>query len=123
MSENSQSLAGQTLRWKFEDGPTAGTTYEHTFRPDGTVVFRDVSAGEKGMEAEPTPAETKAPRYASYEVAPSTHLVSYLSDSGYTLTVALNLDTQRCYGIASNEKEWHPLKGTLVQSRQDRSAA
>ncbi len=38
-----QSLAGQTLRWKFSGGPTAGTVYEHKFRSDGTVVWRNVS--------------------------------------------------------------------------------
>ena len=133
-STRSQSLAGQTLRWKFADGPTAGTVYEHTFREDGTVVWRDVSpekegAGAKGEKGagKGAPSEALAkpegPEYASFEVAPSTHLVSYLSDSGYTLTVALNLDTQRCYGIASNEDEWYPLEGELVTATVDRSAA
>ena len=41
------------------------------------------------------------------------HLVSYLSDSGYTLTVAMNLETGRIYGFASNDKEWHPVSGRL----------
>jgi hypothetical protein len=130
MPEHSQSLAGKTLRWTFGEGPTAGVIYEHTFRSDGTVVWHDVSgakkdAGEKGVAKEkPKGEKAAAPKYASFEVAPSTHLVSYLSpDSGYTLTVALNLDTQRCYGIASNEKEWYPLEGTLAPAQRDRNAA
>jgi hypothetical protein len=85
-------------------------TYEHTFHPDGTVVWRGVDA------AKDKPAREKSesgPRYASFEVAPETHLVSYLADSGYTLTVAVNLKTLRCYGIASNNKEWYPLTGTV----------
>ena len=103
-----KSLAGMTVRWKFDDGPTAGTTYEHTFRKDGTVVFRDVARSDKPSKDSPGPS------YASFEVAPATHLISYLSeDSGYTLTVALNFETQKCFGVASNGKEWFPLTGTL----------
>jgi hypothetical protein len=110
----SESLAGQTLRWKFNEGPTAGTVYEHAFRSDGTVVWRDASAGAR-VEAEPGERSKRTPatKYASFEVAPGTHLVSYLSESGYTLTVALNFDTKRCWGIASNEKEWYPLTGSF----------
>jgi hypothetical protein len=106
--ESSRTLAGRTLQWKFVDGPTADKVYEHTFHRDGTVVFHEVKGGG------PAPKSSKeGPRYASFEVAPATHLVSYLSDSGFTLTVAVNLDTRRVYGIASNEKQWFPLTGTL----------
>ena len=28
---------GQTMRWTFHEGPTAGSTYEHTFGKNGTV--------------------------------------------------------------------------------------
>src|SRR2546428_9775306 len=35
-------LRGKTVRWTFEDGPTAGTTFEHRFSPDGTVEYRAV---------------------------------------------------------------------------------
>lgn len=106
--EVSKSLSGMTLRWKFDEGPTAGTTYEHTFRPDGTVVFRDISRSDKPSKEGP------GAKYAAFEVAPATHLVSYLSkESGYTLTVALNFETQKCFGVASNQKEWFPLTGTL----------
>jgi hypothetical protein len=129
MPESAQSLAGQTLRWKFEDGPTAGTVYEHTFRPDGTVVWRDVSgekktgaAKDQGAEEKPA-AKAEAPRYASFEVTPKTHLVSYLSHSGYTLTVALNFDTGHCYGIASNSEQWFPLEGRLVTEPPDPDAS
>jgi hypothetical protein len=36
-----------------------------------------------------------------------------LSDSGYTLTLALNFRTGRMVGFASNEKSWYPVKGTF----------
>src|SRR5512146_3441782 len=112
--EVSRALAGTTLRWTFDQGPTAGTIYEHQFRPDGTVVWRDVGRGA-GAESGDGSEEDAVPGrpYASFEVAPATHLVSYLSESGYTLTVALNFETGRCFGIASNAAEWYPLTGTL----------
>ena len=103
----STSLSGQTIRWKFESGPTAGGTYEHTFEPDGSVSFRKLDGEGKGKP-------TREKKYASFEVAPAVHLVSYLAaESGYTLTVAMNFDTGRLYGFASNDKEWHPVSGTL----------
>lgn len=33
----------------------------------------------------------------------------------YTLTVALNFETGRLYGFASNDKEWYPVSGTLEE--------
>jgi hypothetical protein len=122
MSDANQSLAGRTIRWTFDDGPTAGTTFEHTFSTDGTVTWRDVSAKKAPAKS----AETKSGNgksgngkdpegvpYASFEVAPDVHLVSYLSDSGYTLTVTVNLETLQCSGVASNAEEWYPSTGTV----------
>ena len=103
----STSLSGRTFRWKFEEGPTAGGTYEHTFAPDGSVEFRKMDGKDGGKP-------TREKRYASFAVAPEVHLVSYLAaESGYTLTVAMNFDTGRIYGFASNDKEWYPVSGTL----------
>jgi MoaF N-terminal domain len=107
MAETSTSLSGQTFRWKFEDGPTAGGTYEHVFNPDGSVEFKKLDGDGEGKP-------TRVKKYAAFEVAPKVHLVSYLAEeSGYTLTVAMNFDTLRLYGFASGGKEWHPVSGTL----------
>lgn len=49
----SLSLAGRSLRWKFPGGPTGDTIYEHVFKPDGTVIWRDVHGnGERKKEKE-----------------------------------------------------------------------
>ncbi len=107
MTETSTSLSGRTFRWTFEEGPTAGGTYEHAFEPDGRVAYRKVDGDKPGKP-------NRDNKYASYEVAPGVYLVSYLAaESGYTLTVAMNLETGRLYGFASNGKEWHPVSGTL----------
>ena len=107
MTETPASLSGRILRWAFEEGPTAGGTYEHTFEPNGGVMFRKVDGTESGKL-------TRVDQYASYEVAPEVHLVSYLApESGYTLTVAMNFATKRLYGFASNDKEWYPVSGKL----------
>jgi len=106
MIQTAETLAGRTLRWKFEEGPTAGSTYEHTFHPDGSVEFRKLDGKKEGKA-------TREKKYASFEVAPEVHLVSYLGASGYTLTVALNFRTGTLYGFASNEKEWYPVSGKV----------
>jgi hypothetical protein len=106
MPETSDSLSGRTIRFKFAEGPTAGATYEHTFETDGSVLFRKLDGAAKGNL-------TREKKYGSFEVAPGIHLVSYLGESGYTLTVALNLNTERLYGFASNNKEWYLVSGTL----------
>jgi predicted secreted hydrolase len=110
MPEQANPLAGRTFKWTFNDGPTAGKTYEHVFNADGTAVFKEVNGaqpaaatGEKGLGI----------KYASFQIAPNMHLISYLSNHGYTLTVAMNLDNKELHGFASNDKEWHPLKGTV----------
>lgn len=127
----SLSLAGQTLRFRFDDGPTAGTTYEHKFNSDGTVVYRGVGDGAKAKSAteEKQKSGEQAPKqsgsggesgpkagptkYASYEVAPRMHLVSYLSGQGYTLTVLVNTNDGNLHGFASSSKEWYPVTGKL----------
>ena len=53
------------------------------------------------------------PGSAAFEVAPGLHLVSYLSASGYTLTVLVNTNDGRLHGFASSAKEWYPLTGIL----------
>lgn len=107
MPDTSTALYGRIFKWTFKEGPTAGGTYEHAFDAEG-VAFRKVDSGSEGGKA------TRATKVASYEVAPSVHLVSYLAEeSGYTLTVAMNLETKRIYGFASGNNEWHPVSGTL----------
>jgi hypothetical protein len=107
-TSTSTSLAGRTLRWTIKEGPTAGSTYEHRFEADGSVVFCKVEGGTASGKG------TRVKKYASFEVAPEVQLLSYLAaESGYTLTVALNFDTGRLYGFASNDKEWYPVSGTF----------
>ena len=81
MAEHTNPLSGRTFRFTFNDGPTAGKTYEHTFSPDGTVVFREVN----GAPQSAAPGEQQPGiKYASFKIGPNTHLVSYLSNHGYT---------------------------------------
>jgi hypothetical protein len=110
MAEQTNPLAGRTFSWTFNDGPTAGKTYEHVFNPDDTVVFREANGAPQ-----PAAVGEKGPgtKYASFQIAPNMHLVSYLSNHGYTLTVVMNFDNRELHGFVSNDKEWHPLKGTV----------
>src|ERR1043165_9507495 len=90
-------VRGKTMRWSFTDGPTAGSTYEHTFSKSGTVKFKAVGGGDatkpaKGASAPKKapkagkPSKLEAPKYAAMRAADEAYAVSYLSGSGYTLT-------------------------------------
>jgi phenolic acid decarboxylase len=100
------SLEGKTLRWTFDDGPTAGKTYEHTFSKDGTILFKGMDGPAKGQS-------TRAKQSATEKVTDDIFVISYLGDSGYTLTVVLDFDRQRMVGFASNDKEWYQQHGTF----------
>lgn len=104
---------GRSLRWTFTDGPTAGTTFEHTFHEDGTVAWNTAERpGESHVPSkEQSPGPQERVKYAAVRVADDVHVVSYLAASGYTLTVALNFNDHRMYGFASNDKEWYPAQG------------
>jgi hypothetical protein len=109
MGQQSNALSGRVFNWTFNDGPTAGKTYEHTFAPDGTVKFREAGAPSMPQSGSAMPAS----KYAAFEIGQNMYLVSYLSSHGYTLTVAMNLDSKDLHGFASNDKEWYPVAGTV----------
>jgi len=102
-----ESLVGATVQWAFSEGPTKGTTYEHTFNADGSVEYRDVTEGKAKGKA------TREKLCGVEKITPGVHVVSYLSSSGYTLTVVLNFEDMSAHSYASNEKGWFPAKGTF----------
>ncbi|HLX23685.1 MAG TPA: hypothetical protein VKR38_10095 [Usitatibacter sp.] len=93
-------VLGKTIHLSWTDGPTKGTTQAHRFLLDGTVTWR---------------SDPKAvrPKYLAKDIDETSSLVSYLSDSGYTLTVALNFEDGSTVGVASNETNWYPVRGTF----------
>jgi hypothetical protein len=103
-------IRGSTIRWTFSDGPMAGKSFEHSFRQDGTVVWR-VLNGTAAAAAPQQPAE--GVKYAAFKVSDSVYALSYLSASGYTLTVVLNFGTRQMCGFASNDQQWFPLNGSF----------
>jgi hypothetical protein len=108
-----EALSGKTLRFTFEQGPTSGSSYDHTFREDGTVSWRD-PAKSQDASASPEDANKEPPtKYGSFQVADDVYVVSYLSKSGYTLTVALNFETDELFGFASNDQNWYPVSGVF----------
>lgn len=100
------SVRGRTIRWTWTQGPVAGVTHEHEFRPDGSVEWRVLSGPQKGHSA-------VEEEYAVYRVAESVSTVSYRAASGYTLTVTLNFTTGEMFGFASGEGRWYPGRGTF----------
>jgi hypothetical protein len=97
-------ITGQTIRWTFLDTSFAGKTFEHTFGADGGVTFREI-----GTDAKPG----KAQKYEVARITDDVHVVSYLSESGYTLTVVLDFSTKKLVAFASNEKSLSQHHGTF----------
>jgi hypothetical protein len=100
------SLTGRTIRWTFIDGPTAGTTYEHTVGADGSIGFR-------GADKAPTGEFTWAREGAVVNLGDGFFTISYLAVSGFTLTVVLNTRRMEMVGFASNNESWFQQKGTF----------
>lgn len=106
----SERIRGRTLRFAWTDGPTAGKTHEHRFHTDGTVEWRAVDAS--------TPSAPKAsieerPAYFAADVGSDACFVSYLSSSGFTLSLVVDFGTRAIVGVASNERQWVPVRGRL----------
>ncbi|HEV7357263.1 MAG TPA: hypothetical protein VGN99_04670 [Steroidobacteraceae bacterium] len=114
LAKHANEVRGKTIRLSWTDGPTKGTTQEHVFHTDGTVEWHSVN-GEAGKSddksAKKPSGSPEKPKYASEKLSDEVSLVSYLSHSGYTLTVALNFDTGKTVGVASNDKNWMPVHG------------
>jgi hypothetical protein len=121
-------VRGRTIRFAWTDGPTKGRAYDHVFHEDGSVEWRDAGApqeaatqadgasGDNAGNGGNGGAATNKPRveYAAVRITDDVCLVSYQSNEGYTLTVALNFEDNGITGFASGAKEWHPVRGTFT---------
>jgi MoaF N-terminal domain len=117
-SKLSDQVCGKTIRLSWADGPTKGTTQEHVFHKDGTVEWHSIETAGKAKpaaESGGTKADKKPekPHYAGVKITKDICLISYLSQSGYTLTVVLNFADGSTVAIASNEKDWLPAHGSF----------
>jgi uncharacterized protein YcnI len=90
-----EPIHGSTIRWKFEDGPTAGKRFEHEFKDDGSVAYR--------MEGSDKPTTEK--KYEVEQVSENVFAVAYLAKSGWTLTTLLDFETGKVVSFASNDKQ------------------
>lgn len=100
-------IRGHVFRWTWTAGPVAGTTHEHVFNRDGSVIWTCLSGPGKGHSAHEK-------RYASDRITKDVYAVSYLSASGYALTTILNFRNSSLVGFSSggkNGKDWHPCHG------------
>ena len=113
-AKDGDPLSGKTLRWTFEEGSMAGMTFEHHFYADGTVAYRTVDESKDGGDSEQPDAKDR-PKYKAFEISDDVVIASYLGESGYALTVALNFEDGRVAGFASNNEEWFPCEGTFEE--------
>ena len=109
--QRTNDLSGKTVRWTWTEGPTKGTTNEHVFNEDGTVTWSVIEGPSKGRSS--TEKE-----YAVWKITDDVLAVSYLAQSGYTLTVILNFRDNTMVGFASE-----PGNGIRSKARSNSSAA
>lgn len=100
----SDPIRGKTIRWTFQDGPTAGKTFEHTFAEDGSVTYTMAGGSGKG---------TREKEYKVARINDDVVAVSYLASSGYTLTTILDFKARTATAFASNEKGLFEQHGTF----------
>lgn len=86
----------------------AGKSFDHTFSRNGGVIFREVGS-------DPNAKPGVADQYQVASLGQEVHAVSYLSASGYTLTVVLDYRTKKLVAFASNEKSLTMQHGTFEQ--------
>ncbi|MDO8772543.1 MAG: hypothetical protein Q7K57_28335 [Burkholderiaceae bacterium] len=121
-SKISDQVRGKTIRLTWTEGPTKGTAQDHVFHADGTVEWHE-AGGDKQEKSSSTDSGDRAakkaekPAYAGVKITDDVCLISYLSQSGYTLTVTLNFRDGTTVGVASNEETWIPVKGTFEALR------
>lgn len=99
-------ITGHTVRWKFNDGPMAGKSFDHTFSRNGNVAFREVGS-------DPNTKAGNAERYEVASLGQDVHAVSYLASSGYTLTVVLDYKSLKLVAFASNGNSLTMQQGTF----------
>ena len=112
-------LRGTTVRWTYEDGPTKGTKFEHTFHPDGTVSYRMLGEGKPGSTGDGGAPSERA-KYEIAQLSDTVTVVSYLAPSGWTLTTVLDMGDGRIVSFASNEKQLVMQRGTFEQEHAQR---
>jgi len=110
---SSDPVRGKTLRWSYDTGLMAGKTYQHAFGTDGTVHWSEV--GQKGATASASPAsaEDSTATYKIERLNDRAYVVSYLSNSGYTLTTVIDEKTGTIVSVASNEKQLSTFRGSV----------
>jgi hypothetical protein len=104
---NSDPIRGKSVTWTFDDGSMGGKTFEHTFKPDGTVTWKCTDGSMNG-----------ASQYETARVSEHVHAVAYLTDHGFTLTTILNFEDNSMVSFASNEKQLMMQHGSFELVRR-----
>lgn len=99
-------VTGHSLRFKFADGPMAGKSFDHNFSRNGSVIFREVGG-------DPNAKPGSADQYQVASLGQDVHVLSYLSNNGYTLTVVLDYKTMKLVAFASNDKSLTLQQGSF----------
>jgi hypothetical protein len=93
---STHEIRGKKIVFTFKDGPMAGKSVEHAFHEDGSLDFA-IAGGDADKK-------THVKKYEAAKTGENVYAVSYLGDSGYTLTTVLDFATNELIAFSSNEK-------------------
>jgi hypothetical protein len=79
---------------------------EHIFHANGSLEWRVLDGPDEGRSA-------KVMGYAVLPVADDVYLVSYRTNSGASLTAALNFRTRSLVAVTTSQDSWYPAQGTF----------
>lgn len=106
-TSHTSRIVGHTIQHTWKEGAFAGGSFKNTYKTDGSATLRCVEGTYKGTIVEQKIA-TVRPLGKNFE------MVSWLEESGYTVSIVFDFDTMKITGLISNAKEYYPLSGIFT---------
>lgn len=99
---------GTVLKYIWNEGAFKGGEYRVDLLEDGKLRWEGLAGAEKGESA-------VEDSYYTTRLADDVYLLSWLEGIGYTVSLVIDVKANEVTGIASNNTEHYPLKGSLLE--------
>lgn len=99
---------GTTLKYVWTEGAFKDGEYQVDLLEGGKLRWEGLAGAEKGDSA-------VEESYFTTKLADDVYLLSWLEGIGYTVSLMVDVKAKEVTGIASNNEEHYPLKGSLLE--------
>lgn len=99
---------GTVLKYVWTEGAFKDGEYRVDLLEGGKLRWEGLAGAEKGDSA-------VEESYYTAQLAENVILLSWLEGIGYTVSLMIDVKTKEVTGIASNNEEHYPLKGSLLE--------